>query len=67
MSDFSRREFLRTASLAATAGAIAGTARGQQPGKAVPLGGPVVVSSANGLPATQKAAEMIQAIPGRCR
>jgi N4-(beta-N-acetylglucosaminyl)-L-asparaginase len=61
MSSFSRRDFLRTASAAAAAAAMARPSSAQDPKKATsgPLAGPVIVSSANGLPATEKAAAMI--------
>jgi N4-(beta-N-acetylglucosaminyl)-L-asparaginase len=63
MITFSRRDFLRTASAAATVAAIARTssAQGSDSAPKSPLAGPVVVSSANGLPATEKAAAMILA------
>ncbi len=62
MPSFSRRDFLWTASAAATAGALARTSSAQDlksGGMKGSPGGPVIVSSANGLPATEKAAAMI--------
>ena len=62
MSSFSRRDFLWTASAAAAAGALARTSSAQDSksgGMKGSPGGPVIVSSANGLPATEKAAAMI--------
>ncbi len=62
MSSFSRREFLRAASAAATAGTLAGVSSAQEPtaanGKGQ-SGAPIIISSANGLRATEKAAELI--------
>lgn len=64
MSSLSRREFLRAASAAATVGGMASTASAQvapNGGIRTPPRGPVIVSSANGLTATEKAAAMILA------
>lgn len=63
MSTYSRRDFLLAASAAATATALTRTALGQEPPhepQAAPLSPPVVISSANGLRATDKAADMIR-------
>jgi len=63
MSTCTRRDFLLAASAAATAAALPRTSSGQQPppaGVRAPSGSPVVVSSANGLRATEKAAELIR-------
>lgn len=63
MSTYSRRDFLKTASAVASTAAVAGrSALGTQAvqAQAAPRG-LVVVSSANGLSATEKAAAMIQA------
>ena len=61
MSSISRRGFLQTTAAAVTAGAVR-PALGQAAGESSPpRTAPVVVSSANGLPATEKAAQMIAA------
>ncbi len=63
MAKWSRREFLQSAALAATSGTI-GAAHGEQetPTSSSRLPSrPIVISSANGLRATEKAAEMIHA------
>lgn len=64
MSQWSRRDFLQTAAVAVTAGTLK-PALAEQDSKAdegkSPPGGPVVVSSANGLAATDMAAAMILA------
>ncbi|MCP4249910.1 MAG: N(4)-(beta-N-acetylglucosaminyl)-L-asparaginase [bacterium] len=61
-----RRTFLKTAAAAAAGGALTASSAASQAGRseqpAEPgSGGPVVVSSGNGLPAAAKAMEMIQA------
>lgn len=64
MSTFSRRDFLLAASAAAGVTALGRPASGQEPPPPKPQPSrqsPVVVSSANGLRATEKAAEMIRA------
>ncbi len=62
MSDLSRRGFLQSAAAVAASGALIQSGAGAQtvttPG--APLSGPVVVSSANGMRATARAAAMIQ-------
>ena len=61
MQDLSRRGFLQTAAAAAAAGMVAetiGTARAQPAGVGE-SGGTVVIASANGLPATERASAMI--------
>lgn len=61
MTDLSRRDFLHSAAVAAAVGAVHPTLA-QEATKATVSGrGPVVVSSGNGLRATEKAAEMIAA------
>ncbi|MBI4717736.1 MAG: N(4)-(beta-N-acetylglucosaminyl)-L-asparaginase [Planctomycetes bacterium] len=63
VGDLSRRGFLQSAAAVAAAGALADAvaeAEQPQPAAASPAG-PVVVSSANGMRATQKAAEVIAA------
>ncbi|UCE59782.1 MAG: N(4)-(beta-N-acetylglucosaminyl)-L-asparaginase [Phycisphaerales bacterium] len=59
MSDLSRREFLQSAAVAATAAAVTPELAAQVPGGAGKGALPVVISSANGLRATQRAATMI--------
>jgi len=63
MPHWSRRDFLQTAALAVTAGAVDPARAGQDSGSPTnqPPSSPVVISSANGLRATEKAAEMIRA------
>lgn len=63
MSTFTRRDFLKTASAVASTAAIgARQAQAADPaGNQKPAHGIVVVASANGLPATEKAAAMIEA------
>ncbi len=61
MTDLSRRGFLQSAAAAAAAGALKRTLAEEPKQAAAILSGPVVVSSANGLRATEKAAEMIAA------
>ncbi len=61
MNDLSRRGFLQSAAAVAAAGAIAPTAAVGATKRARAIAGPVVVSSANGLRATEKAAAMISA------
>jgi len=64
MAPLSRRDFLWTASAAATVAALAreSSAQNTDSGNAKrPPGGPVIVSSANGLRATEKAAALILA------
>ena len=56
MADLSRRDFLQSAAAAATVGALTSTTTAQSG----PPSGPVVISSANGLRATEKAAGMIR-------
>jgi N4-(beta-N-acetylglucosaminyl)-L-asparaginase len=59
MSELSRRDFIQSAAAVAAAGAlIPSSAEAQAPGAAA-LSGPVVISSANGLRATEKAAAMM--------
>jgi len=55
---YSRRQFLQTATVA-TAGALTRSLQAQTPGPAAQKRGAIVISSANGLPATQKAAELM--------
>lgn len=62
MSSLSRREFLHTTSAAATATVLTRVSSAQEPKSDATRGGPagpVIVSSANGLPATEKAAALI--------
>ena len=58
--EITRRTFLQAATATATAAALAPRSAGAQTTRARP-GRPVVIASANGLPATAKAAEMISA------
>ncbi|MEK7732546.1 MAG: isoaspartyl peptidase/L-asparaginase, partial [Planctomycetota bacterium] len=60
MTDLSRRDFLQSAAAAAAlAGALNQSLAEEPKPTALKVSGPVVVSSANGLRATEKAAEMI--------
>jgi len=61
MIDLSRRGFLQAAAAAAAGGALKPTLAEEPREGAVKLSGPVVVSSGNGLLATEKAAELIAA------
>jgi len=61
MLDLSRRDFLQAAATAAAAGALKPTLAEEPKPTELKLSGPVVVSSGNGLRATEKAAEMIAA------
>ena len=62
MNDVSRRGFLQTAAAAAVSGAVAPRLAGSQDGAGkASVKPPVVVSSANGLRATERAALMLQA------
>ena len=61
MTDLSRRDFLQSAAAAAAVGALNPTLAEEPTQAAAILSGPIVVSSANGLRATEKAAEMIAA------
>jgi len=62
MTDISRRDFLQAAAAAAAiAGALNQSLAEEPTPTALKVSGPVVVSSANGLRATEKAAEMIAA------
>jgi len=61
MTDLSRRGFLQAAAAAAAAGAMKPTLAEEPTPTALKVSGPVVVSSANGLRANEKAAEMIAA------
>jgi len=62
MTDLSRRDFLQSAAAAAAlAGALSQSLAEEPKPTELKVSGPVVVSSANGLRATEKAAEMIAA------
>ncbi len=60
MTDLSRRDFLQTAAVAAAAGAMQPNLASASSNLQGARGGPVVIASANGLAATQKAADMIR-------
>lgn len=60
MDDLSRRGFLQSAAAAAAAGVLTPSASSASTSRSASLSGPVVVSSANGLRATEKAASMIR-------
>ncbi len=61
MNDLSRRGFLQSAAAAAAAGILTPTAAKGLAGQSSPPSGPVVISSANGLRATDEAAARINA------
>jgi len=60
MNDLSRRGFLQSAAAAAAAGVLTPSVSSASTSRSGNLSGPVVVSSANGLRATEKAALMIR-------
>ena len=60
MADLSRRDFLQSAAAAATVGALTSTAASESGPPSAAPSGPVIISSANGLRATEKAAGMIR-------
>jgi len=59
MDNLSRRGFLQSAAAAAAVGAFTPSAATASTGSSANASGPIVISSANGLRATQKAASMI--------
>ncbi len=59
MTQLSRRDFLQSAATVAAVGSLAPDLYGQSDAGRENLSGPIVISSANGLPATEKAASMI--------
>jgi N4-(beta-N-acetylglucosaminyl)-L-asparaginase len=59
MSELTRRDFIQSAAVAAAAGALTPAAKAEPPARSASLSGPVVISSGNGLRATEKAAAMI--------
>ncbi|UCC32777.1 MAG: N(4)-(beta-N-acetylglucosaminyl)-L-asparaginase [Phycisphaerales bacterium] len=60
MDDLSRRGFLQSAAAVAAAGVLTPSVSSASTNRSASLSGPVVVSSANGLRATEKAASMIR-------
>ncbi|MGB2985086.1 MAG: N(4)-(beta-N-acetylglucosaminyl)-L-asparaginase, partial [Phycisphaerae bacterium] len=60
MNDLSRRGFLQSAAAAAAAGVLSPAVATASTNRSPNSGGPVVIASANGLAATEKAASMIR-------